>query len=367
MPSFELNLNEDGGTRTLRFIGPLTSDEAQRLRDEIVRGTNAVERGAVARFDLAQVERADGAAIAVLLRSQAELKARGVHVEVVGGSAAIEELLDVYSGGAARARTDRAGTAEETRLGLGRRSVQELNGWLEFLGETVAAAAKAIRRPRGQNWPAVVPLMERAGAGAAPVAVVISFFVGVVAAFEYGLVAKSLGFTIYAANFVGLSITRELAPLMTAVIVAGRTGAAFTAELGTIEVARQTGALRALGLDPIGFLVLPRMSAIVLTLPLLTLMADGAGLLGGLAVAVRSLDLSAQEYFRQLRSAVALHDILFGLSKSVVFAVAIAFIACRQGLCSWGGASGVGRRTAATVVSILLATVVIDALFARAS
>ena len=109
------------------------------------------------------------------------------------------------------------------------------------------------------------------------------------------------------------------------------------------------------------------MSAIVLTLPLLTLMADGAGILGGLLVAIHGLDLSAQEYFRQLQSAVAIHDILFGLGKSIVFAVAIAFIACRQGLSAWGGASSVGRRTAATVVSILFATVVIDALFARAS
>jgi phospholipid/cholesterol/gamma-HCH transport system permease protein len=367
MRSFELSVGEDGGSKTLRFSGSLTSDETRPLADEIERATSAVGRGALARFDFAQVGHADGAAIAVLVRSQAELRARRVGVETVGANPVIEELLRVYSGGAARVSRGGKHTAEETLSRLGRHTVQELKGWLEFLGLTVSAAAKAIRRPRGQNWPAVLPLMERAGAGAAPMVLAINFFVGVVAAFEYGLVAKSLGATIYAANFVGLSITRELAPLMTAVVVAGQTGASFTAELGTVEVSREIGALRALGLDPIGFLVLPRMSAIVLTLPLLTLMADGAGMLGGLLVAVRSLGLSSQEYLRQLQSAVAIHDILFGLSKSVVFGLAIAFIACRQGLSTWGGASSVGRRTAATVVSILLATVVIDALFARAS
>jgi phospholipid/cholesterol/gamma-HCH transport system permease protein len=367
MSSFGLDVADDGKARTLRFSGSLTGDEAQRLEDEVSRVTGAVVRGGAARFDFTQVEHADGAAIAVLVRSQAGLRAHGVKVQVEGANAAVEELLDVYSGGALRASMAPRVTADGSLSHLGRRAVGTVKDWLEFFGETVAAAAKALRRPRRQNWAAVLPLMERAGAGAAPMVLVINFFVGVVAAFEYGLVARSFGVTVYAANFVGLSITRELAPLMTAVAVAGRTGASFTAELGTTEVSRQTGALRALGVDPIGFLVLPRMWAIVLTLPLLTLMADAAGMLGGLVVAVRHLDLSGEEYFRQLRSAVAMRDILFGLSKSTAFALAIAFIACRQGLSTWGSTSSVGRRTAATVVSILLATVVIDALFARAS
>jgi phospholipid/cholesterol/gamma-HCH transport system permease protein len=365
MRSFELDVRDDDGAHTLRFIGSLMSDDTQSLRDEISRATSAIARGQVARFDFEQLEHADGAAIAMLVRSQAELRARGVNVEMVGASPAIGELLDVYSGGAVRASSGLPPEGLLSRSGV--YAARALKDWLEFVGETAVAAAQGLRRPREQNWPALLPLIERAGAGAAPMVLAINFLMGVVAAFEYGIVAKSFGATIFAANFVGLSITRELAPLMTAVVVAGQTGASFTAELGTAGVSAQMGALRAVGVDPIGFLVLPRMTAIVLTLPLLTLLADAAGMLGGWVVAVRSLDLSGHEYLRQLQSAVALRDILFGLSKSIVFGLAIASIACRQGLSTWAGASSVGRRTATTVVSILFATVVVDALFARAS
>jgi phospholipid/cholesterol/gamma-HCH transport system permease protein len=220
--------------------------------------------------------------------------------------------------------------------------------------------------PGEQNWQAILPLSERAGAGSSPFVVLVTFFVGVVAAFEYGLAVESLSAptNVYLPALVGVSTAREFAPLMTAIVVASQTGASFTAELGTTRVSEEIDALRALGLDPIGFLVLPRMSAIVLTLPLLTLMADCAGLLGGLLV---SMIMSGHEYLWQVQASLSTRDVLFGLSKSVAFALAIAFIACRQGLSTWGGASSVGRRTAATVVSILLATVVIDALFARGS
>ena len=315
------------------------------------------------------VEQADGAVIAALLQSQAALQRGRVKVEFLGVNAGIAELLAVYSGGAVRASADRKWFGEDVLSRIGEGSVQllrQLQGWLAFAGATVLAAAHALRSPRQQNWRAVPALMERAGAGAAPIVIVINFFVGVVAAYEYGLAVEPLGATIYAPVLVGVSITRELGPLMTAIVVAGRTGAAFSLELGTTRVADEIDALRAHGLDPIGFLVLPRMSAIVLTLPLLTLMADGGGILGGLVVATLSQDMSSAEYLRQIQSGVAIHDIVFGLSKSVAFGLAIAFIACRQGLAT-SGAYGVGRRTAATVVSILLATVFIDALFARGS
>ena len=290
-------------------------------------------------------------------------------VEFLGANAGIAELLAVYSGGAVRTSTVRERSGEDvlTRVGVGSvELLRQLQSWFAFVGATFLAGARVLRSPRQQNWRAVPALMERAGAGAAPIVLVIDFFLGIVAAYEYGLAVRPLGATIYAPVLVGLTITRELGPLMTAIVVAGRTGAAFSLELGTTRVADEIDALRAHGLDPIGFLVLPRMSAIVLTLPLLTLMADCGGILGGLLVATLSQDMSAAEYFRQIQSGVAIHDIVFGLSKSVAFGLAIAFIACRQGLAA-SGAYGVGRRTAATVVSILLATVFIDALFARGS
>ena len=371
MRSLDVDTAEHGTVR-LRLSGVLTVDDAEGLREDLRRLTRPLEQGSVARLDLSGVQSADGAAIAVLMQYQAELKSHEVTVELLGANSAIEELLDVFSGGAPRVSGVRkhGATLEERLARIGRRAVhlaRDVQGWFGFLGASFVAAVAVFRRPRAQNWRAVAPLMERAGAGAAPIVIIVNFFVGVVAAYEYGLAAAPLGATIYVPNFVGLSITRELGPLMTAIVVAGRTGARFTAELGSTRVSEEIDALRALGLDPIGFLVLPRMLAIVLTLPLLALMADGAGIAGGLAVAVLSLGMSGPEYLRQLQGAVSMHDVVFGVSKSAAFGLAIAFIACRQGLSAMGGVTGVARRTAATVVSILLATVFIDALFAHTS
>jgi phospholipid/cholesterol/gamma-HCH transport system permease protein len=373
MHSVEVVGGQQGAATTLRLHGQLTIDDAGTLRDELKSAAGGLDPGRLVRFDLSSLEQADGAAIALLMRSQAELLSRGVEVDLFGANADIAELLGVFSGGMMRASSAgrrRKPSTKELLSNIGRRGVhlfRELGGWFAFLGAILVAAVAVVRRPRDQNWRAVPPLMERAGAGAAPIVLVIAFFVGVVAAYEYGLAAAPLGATSSVPGFVGLSVTRELGPLMTAIVVAGRIGASFTAELGATRVSDEIDVLRELGLDPVGFLVLPRMSAIVLTVPLLALMADAAGILGGVGVAGLSLDMSPPEFLRGLQSAVTAQDVVFGLSKSAAFGLAIAFIACRQGLAISGGAGGVARRTAATVVSILLATVVIDVLFAHGS
>ena len=302
------------------------------------------------------------------MQLQLELQARGVRSELFGAKPGIEELLGVYTG-RARGSGDRRTVKDAlSRVGEGGiRLVRDVQGWLTFLGATVVAAAHLARRPRAWNWTALVPLIERAGVGAAPMVLLINALIGVVAAYEYDLATRPLGAAVYAPGFAGLSIARELGPLMTAIVVAGKTGAGFTAELGTMKVSQEIDAFRALDLDPIGFLVLPRMAALVLTLPLLTLMADGAGLIGGLAVAMIKLDASPYEYLRQVQEGLSGSDVVFGLQKSVAFGVAIAFVACRQGLAVAGSVASVGRRTAGAMVSILFATVLIDALFSRGS
>ena len=370
MPAFEIGSREEGAAITLTLRGSLTLDDAEPLRGEMARLTRDLGADRLARFDLSCVDEADGAVIARLLQLEAELRARRVAVEFVGPNEQVEELLSVYSGGAVTLAEGRPAEDVLSRLGRsGVRLTRALEGWLGFLGGTAVAAANVARRPRGQNWRAIAPLAQRAGVGSSPFVVLVTFFVGVAAAFEYGLAVASLGAA--GAGFVpallGVSIAREFAPLMTAIVVAGLIGAPFTAELGTAKVWKESDALRALGVDPIGFLVLPRMLAILLTLPILTLMADCAGILGGLLVSFVRFGVSPREFLYRLQAGLALRDVMFGLSKSVVFALAIASVACRQGLSTWGRDSGVGRRTAFTVVSILLVTVVIDALFARGS
>jgi phospholipid/cholesterol/gamma-HCH transport system permease protein len=182
-------------------------------------------------------------------------------------------------------------------------------------------------------------------------------------AFQSAKQLKMFGANIFVADLVGISLTRELAPLMTAIIVCGRSGAAFAAELGSMKVNEEVDALRTLGLTPFGWLAVPRVVALVLVVPLLTLLADFIGIIGGLVVGVTDLDLSALGYLFETQRAVHGWDIGTGLIKSVVFALAIGIISCQQGLAASGGAEGVGKRTTSTVVTSLFALVMIDAVF----
>jgi len=202
-----------------------------------------------------------------------------------------------------------------------------------------------------------------AGANAVPIVVLINFLVGFVMAFQSAKQLKMFGANIYVADLVGISLTRELAPLMTAIIVCGRSGAAFAAELGSMKVGEEMDALRTLGLTPFGWLVVPRVVALVLVTPLLTLIADFVGIAGGLVVAIVDLDLTAQGYLIETLTAVHGWDVATGLMKSLVFSITVALVACQQGFAATGGAESVGRRTTSSVVTSLFALVLIDALF----
>jgi phospholipid/cholesterol/gamma-HCH transport system permease protein len=182
-------------------------------------------------------------------------------------------------------------------------------------------------------------------------------------AYQSAVQLKQFGANIFVADLVGLAMVRELGPLMTAIIVAGRSGAAFAAELGTMKVSEEIDALRTLGLVPLRYLVLPRVLGLTLVGPVLTLLADAIGIAGGVLVGVTQLDVTPAAFMAQLGQVMAPWDILSGLLKSVVFSGAIAVIACQQGLSTSGGAEGVGRRTTAAVVSILFALILLDAVF----
>ncbi len=354
------------GEVTLALGGRLTFPDARALSEELRRRTMMLEHVKVVRFDLAKVEQADGAGLAVLVAAQAELECRAVKTELVGASGNLAELVKLYRDGDVECFSGRNRKAESALANVGRATiglVKEAQLGFAFVGSVVVAAVRVVRNPRSANWREIAPLMEHAGANAVPIVLVINFLIGVVTAYHAAVQLKRFGATIYVADLVGLSITRELGPVMTAVVVTGRTGAAYAAELGSMKVSEEIDALVALGLDPLRFLVIPRVVALALMLPLLTLVGDAIGIIGGYVVAVLSLDMNGQAYFTETKSIVFTWDIFSGVIKSVAFAFAISLIACQQGLAAAGGASGVGRRTTSSVVSILFALIVIDALF----
>lgn len=316
-------------------------------------------------FDLSGVTSVDGGAMALLVHIRNRLEVEGVKSEFVGASPAVQSIVHLYEGDV-HLPPRKKRKAESVIDQVGRATVNilvEAQLVLAFFGQMLISTIATIRAPRTANWHEVTPTMERTGADAVPIVILINFLVGFVMAFQGAVQLKQFGANIFVADLVGLSVTRELGPLMTAIIVCGRSGAAFAAELGSMKVSEEIDALRTMGFGAMRYLVLPRVVALILVIPLLTLMADFVGILGGLVVGLTTLDLSVAGYINETRKALSVWDVYSGVIKSMVFGLAIALIACQQGLATTGGAEGVGRRTTASVVTILFSLILLDAGF----
>jgi phospholipid/cholesterol/gamma-HCH transport system permease protein len=249
------------------------------------------------------------------------------------------------------------------RLGKGAFAViAALHEFLIFLGQLALAFVQLVRgraRFRGVDLALIV---QESGAQALPIVSLISFLVGLILAFVGATQLKQFGAQIYIANLVGLGMAREMGAMMTGVIMAGRTGAAFAAQLGTMTVNQETDALTTMGLTPMEFLVLPRTLALVLMMPLLCIYADLVGILGGAVVGVGMLHLDAAQYYHQTLSALRLLDFVLGLIKGTVFGVVIALAGCMRGMQCGRSASAVGTATTSAVVTAIVWIIICDAL-----
>ncbi|HEU4404709.1 MAG TPA: MlaE family lipid ABC transporter permease subunit [Polyangiaceae bacterium] len=354
-----------GRTVTVSLEGRYTFDDAPALWSRLRRIVWLGRRGRAVRFDLSGLESLDGGTAALLAHADSELRQRRVETSFEGASERVERLLGLYREDRVthpRQKARPPSAIEE----LGRATAAFFAGAKDvfgFFGEMVLSTLGLLKEPRTGNWADVPRLAERAGADAVPVVALINFLVGFVMAYQSAAPLRQYGANLFVADLVALSVTKELGPLMTAILLCGRSGAAFAAELGTMRVSEELDALRTMGFGPVRFLVLPRAAALMLAAPALTLVADAAGIAGGLFVGVTSLDLSAGAYLRETRAAISSWSVFSGLLKSVAFALAVTLIACQQGFAASGGAEGVGRRTTSSVVASLFALIVIDAAF----
>lgn len=233
-----------------------------------------------------------------------------------------------------------------------------------FLGETVIGLAKLLRAPARFRWRDCVHEMQQCGAMALPIVSLISFLVGLIMAYQAAVQLRQFGADIYVADLVGLSVVREMGPLMAAIILAGRTGAAFAATLANMKANDEVDALESLGISPVQFLVLPRLIALAVMMPLLALYSNGVGILGGMAVGAGVLDIPPSAYWIETQSIVDLSDVNSGLLKSVAFGLLIGLSGCLRGLQADRSAAGVGQAATSAVVTSILAIIVADALFA---
>ncbi|HKE38270.1 MAG TPA: ABC transporter permease [Casimicrobiaceae bacterium] len=248
---------------------------------------------------------------------------------------------------------------------MGRATAQQLaygEAMLVFLEDCAAAAWSTFRGRGTARWSEVLDIATEAGANAVPIVLLIGFLMGVIIAFEIGLVAQQFGAVIFVVNGVGVAMLRELGPLMTAIVFAGRTGAAFAAQIGTQKVNEEVNAITTFGLSPVQFLVLPRLIAATLMVPLLAVLADVVGIFGGALVMV-GFGVSFVQFYNQLLGAVTLTDFVLGVVKAAVYGLAIAAIGCERGLATGAGATSVGLSTTSAVVTSIVMIVVIDGIF----
>jgi phospholipid/cholesterol/gamma-HCH transport system permease protein len=248
---------------------------------------------------------------------------------------------------------------------MGRATAEQLaygREMLEFL-KACAAAAWGVLRGRGTSrWGEVLDVATEAGANAVPIVLLVGFLMGVIIAFEIGLVAQQFGAVLFVVNGVGVAMLRELGPLMTAIVFAGRTGAAFAAQIGTQKVNEEINAITTFGLSPVQFLVLPRLIASVLMVPLLSVLADVVGVFGG-ALVMSGFGVGFDQFYNQLLGAVTAWDFLLGVLKAAVYGLAVAAIGCQRGLATGAGATSVGLSTTSAVVTSIIMIVVIDGVF----
>ena len=237
---------------------------------------------------------------------------------------------------------------------------------LVFVGQTAVALATCVAHPARMRWRPILYNLRSAGVDALPVVGLLAFMLGVVVAYQGADQLRRYGANIFVADLVGLSMLREFAPLITAIIIAGRSGSAYAAQIGTMTVTEEIDAMRTIGIEPMELLVLPKILALMIAMPLLTVFADVLGVMGGMLMAQVQLGISFGDFLDRFVKAVSITAYLIGVCKAPVFAIIIATVGCFQGFRTRGGADSVGRQTTRSVVQSIVLVIVADALFSVA-
>lgn len=361
MPIDSASVEEPVDQEGLRLSGDWTLAEAPRRQSELASisvAPHAIDAQAITRMDSA------GALLLVRLLQRWSLPLEALclasaHKGLVAAVSAAsngEELVSHPHHGV-RELLARVG---ETVIGLWRQT----RALLGFIGESLSTLGRTMRHPGRLRLTSMVHHIEATGLDAVPLVALLSFLIGAVVAFLGATVLADFGAQIFVVELVGFAFLREFGVLLTAILVAGRTASAFTAQIGAMKSREEIDAIRTLGLNPIELLVLPRMLALLIGLPLLTFLAMIAGIAGGLTVSAMTLDITPDAFLTRFHETVALRHFLVGLVKAPIFAVVISLIGCLEGFKVEGTAQSVGERTTSSVVQSISSVIVIDALAA---
>jgi phospholipid/cholesterol/gamma-HCH transport system permease protein len=357
----------DSGILLLRFAGSWRLSGGLAALRAFEREIQELPSLAGLAFDTRNLGGWDSSLVTFLARVSDACRERGVAFDGAGLPAGLHNLLDLAKGVAepAGARRELRTPPFLERVGGKALDVAAAAGdTLSFIGNMSVVSVRLVRMNARYRASDLWLLIQQCGAEALPIVTLISFLLGVILAFVGAVQLKQFGAQIYVANLVGVAMTREMGALMTAILMAGRTGAAFAAELGSMKVTQELDALTTAGFSVLEFLVLPRVLALVLMMPLLCLYADLVGILGGAAIGVGMLDLSWRMYLEQTIQALHLDDAVGGVFKSAVYGLLIALAGCWRGLQAGSSSAAVGKAATSAVVTGLVAIIVASGVFA---
>ena len=357
----------EGGDILLVITGRIVLSNLHQVTDDL-RTIPAEVAPSSLTVDLTGLDYLDSSGALALLHLKHEAEARSVPFEFIGMNSRVKGIMDLLhtvTVGAASAAPERkqAGLIEQVGE-AGMKVAQDFVTLMSFTGALVTTLLYSAAHPRSVRWDDVLHNMKQVGVDGFPIVTLISVLLGLIMAFMSSLQLKQFGANIYVASLVSIAMVKELGPIMTAILVAGRSGSAFAAEIGTMVVNDEVNALVTMGFDPLRFLVVPRIIAAAVVVPLLTLYADAFAILGSLVVGVLGLDLTVYTYMQQIRITIDNYDVMTGFIKSLFFAFLVGGIGCHRGFQVRGGPESVGRATTSAVVSAIFLIILADSIFA---
>jgi len=320
-------------------------------------------------WDVSDVGRVDSAGMMLFIHYYDLLKSNNCSIEVIGAKDEYEKmyrLLREYAPGHPVVEPSFSSRLLRIFNGIGKISVAfvlDMGAFLSFVGENFVIFLTSLLHPFSIRYGAIVKNIEDAGVRAMPIVALTSFLIGIVIAYQGAVQLEKFGAHIFIVDMIGISVTRELAPLITAIVVAGRTGSSYTAQLGVMKITEEIDAMRTMGFDPHRFLVLPRIMALMIALPLMIFFADIVGILGGMFISHVHLHLSYAEFLHRLQTALEMKHVWIGIGKGPFFAWLIASVGCFRGFQVSKSTESIGRYTTISVVNAIFLVIACDALF----
>ena len=358
----------EGGTVIFKSLGDWTVNSLQGALKSLAEYASAIRKTSI-QWDVSGVEKIDSAGVALIFHYCDFLQTRDCSIEITGQKPEFQELYDLLRPMVSGQPEEKSSLFSRWLLPLRNLGESVTNFWhdilafLSFVGENFIALLLTIRYPSSIRFAAIVKNIEEAGVRALPIITLTSFLIGVVIAYQGAVQLQKFGANIFIVDMIGISITRELAPLITAIVVAGRTGSSYTAQLGTMKITEEIDAMRIMGFEPHRFLVLPRIIALMISLPLMIFFADIIGIAGGMIVSNIHLNISYAEFINRLQNVLEIKHVWIGLVKGPFFAWLIAIIGCFRGLQVSRNTESIGRYTTISVVNAIFLVIACDALF----